>query len=40
MEWLQQYLDLGFDELYLDFVGQEQQPFINAFAGEVLPKLR
>jgi G6PDH family F420-dependent oxidoreductase len=40
VEWLQEYLDLGFDELYLHFVGQEQRPFIETFAGEVLPKLR
>ncbi|HEX2246064.1 MAG TPA: TIGR03885 family FMN-dependent LLM class oxidoreductase [Arthrobacter sp.] len=40
IEWLQEYLDLGFDELYLHFVGQEQEPFINAFAEKVLPQLR
>ncbi|WP_264671503.1 TIGR03885 family FMN-dependent LLM class oxidoreductase [Arthrobacter sp. VKM Ac-2550] len=40
VEWLQEYLDLGFDELYLHFVGQEQEPFINAFAEKVLPQLR
>ena len=34
------YLDLGFDELYLHFVGQEQAPFIDAFADHVLPQLR
>ncbi|NKX54790.1 TIGR03885 family FMN-dependent LLM class oxidoreductase [Arthrobacter mobilis] len=39
-EWLQGYLDLGFDELYLHFVGQKQQPFITEFADEVLPQLR
>jgi probable non-F420 flavinoid oxidoreductase len=38
--WLQEYLDLGFEELYLHFVGQEQEPFINTFADEVLPQLR
>lgn len=39
-EWLAGYLELGFEELYLHFVGQEQEPFINAFAERVLPQLR
>ena len=38
--WLQEYVALGFDERYLHFVGQEQRPFIETIAGEVLPKLR
>ncbi len=40
VEWLAGYADLGFDELYLHFVGQEQGRFIDTFAGEVLPQLR
>ena len=39
-QWLGEYADLGFDELYLHFVGQEQAPFIDAFADQVLPQLR
>ena len=39
-QWLASYLDLGFDELYLHFVGQDQAPFIDAFAEHVLPQLR
>lgn len=39
-EWLGEYFGLGFDELYLHFVGQEQAPFIDAFADKVLPQLR
>jgi hypothetical protein len=39
-EWLAGYAGLGFDELYLHYVGQEQAPFIDAFAAEVLPQLR
>ncbi len=39
-QWLADYLDLGFDELYLHFVGQDQAPFIDAFAERVLPQLR
>lgn len=38
--WLHEYLNLGFDDLYLHFVGQEQKPFIEAFAEKVLPELR
>jgi probable non-F420 flavinoid oxidoreductase len=39
-EWLAGYLELGFEELYLHFVGQDQEPFIGAFAEHVLPELR
>ena len=39
-QWLAEYVELGFDELYLHFVGQEQAPFIHAFADHVLPQLR
>jgi probable non-F420 flavinoid oxidoreductase len=37
--WLHEYLELGFDAIYLHHVGREQQPFVDAFAGEVLPAL-
>jgi alkanesulfonate monooxygenase SsuD/methylene tetrahydromethanopterin reductase-like flavin-dependent oxidoreductase (luciferase family) len=37
--WLQEFLDLGFDELYLHHVGQHQGAFIDAFGSEVLPQL-
>lgn len=37
--WLQEFADLGFDEIYLHYVGKEQQQFITAFAESVLPKL-
>lgn len=39
-EWLREYTDLGFDDLYLHFVGQEQERFIDTFAEHVLPALR
>lgn len=39
-EWLTGYAELGFDELYLHFVGQEQARFIDTFAAEVLPQVR
>lgn len=38
-DWLTQYLDQGWDELYLHFVGQDQANFIDAFGEHVLPKL-
>ena len=31
---------LGFDEIYLHHVGQEQTAFIDAFGSKVLPELR
>ncbi|OZV73179.1 LLM class F420-dependent oxidoreductase [Micromonospora echinospora] len=38
--WLEEYLDLGFDRIFLHHVGQELDPFVDAFGTEVLPKLR
>jgi hypothetical protein len=38
--WLAEYLDLGFDQIALHHVGQEQRAFIDTFGAEVLPKLR
>lgn len=38
--WLNEYVDLGFDELYLHHVGQEQKAFIDEFGERVLPQLR
>jgi probable non-F420 flavinoid oxidoreductase len=39
--WLGDYLELGFDRIYLHEVGQaeHQQPFIDAFGAKVLPEL-
>ena len=31
---------VGFDDVYLHFVGQDQGPFLDAFGSEVLPALR
>ncbi|MBD2310270.1 TIGR03885 family FMN-dependent LLM class oxidoreductase [Desertifilum sp. FACHB-1129] len=39
IEWLQQYLDLGFSELYLHNVNREQEAFIETFSQKVLPAL-
>jgi hypothetical protein len=38
--WLEEYAQLGFDQIALHHVGQEQRGFIDAFGAEVLPKLR
>lgn len=37
--WLQEYLDQGWDELYLHHVGPEQEAFIDCFGEHVLPAL-
>ena len=37
--WLHEYVEQGWDELYLHFVGQEQTGFIEAFGEHVLPQL-
>jgi len=39
-EWLHQYLELGFDELYLHHVGQDQDEVLDCFGQQVLPQLR
>lgn len=36
-EWIAEYADLGFEEIYLHHVGQEQTRFIDTFAEHVLP---
>jgi probable non-F420 flavinoid oxidoreductase len=38
--WLQEYADLGFDDLYLHHVGQQQDAFIDTFGEHVLPAVR
>ncbi|WP_431936789.1 TIGR03885 family FMN-dependent LLM class oxidoreductase [Micromonospora sp. RP3T] len=38
--WLQEYVELGFDQIALHHVGQEQRAFLDAFGAEVLPKVR
>jgi hypothetical protein len=38
-QWLREYADLGFDDLYLHHVGQDQEAFIDTFADQVLPQL-
>src|SRR4051812_10963444 len=38
--YLQHFLDLGFDEVYVHNVGREQEPFITLYGEKVIPKLR
>lgn len=38
-QWLHDYIEQGWDELYLHFVGQQQSDFIDAFGEHVLPQL-
>jgi coenzyme F420-dependent glucose-6-phosphate dehydrogenase len=40
VEWLGEYLELGFDELYLHNVHRDQQAFVEAFGERVLPQVR
>jgi probable non-F420 flavinoid oxidoreductase len=37
--WLEEFLGLGFDVLYLHHVGQEQERFIRTFGERVIPRL-
>jgi alkanesulfonate monooxygenase SsuD/methylene tetrahydromethanopterin reductase-like flavin-dependent oxidoreductase (luciferase family) len=38
--WLQEFIDLGFEELLLHQVGVNQREFIDVFSSKVLPQLR
>jgi coenzyme F420-dependent glucose-6-phosphate dehydrogenase len=37
--WLQEYIELGFEEIQLHQVGRNQRAFIDAFATSILPQL-
>jgi alkanesulfonate monooxygenase SsuD/methylene tetrahydromethanopterin reductase-like flavin-dependent oxidoreductase (luciferase family) len=39
VERLQEFIAIGFDEVYLHHVGTEQHDFIEAFGERVLPRL-
>jgi len=39
-EWLNDLVQLGFDEIYLHHVGQSQERFIDSFGEHVLPALK
>jgi coenzyme F420-dependent glucose-6-phosphate dehydrogenase len=38
--WLNEFIELGFEELQLHQVGVNQREFIDTFGREVLPQLR
>ena len=37
--WINELVEIGFDEVYLHHVGREQEAFIDAFGSSVLPQL-
>jgi G6PDH family F420-dependent oxidoreductase len=37
---IRQYVDAGFDEVYVNQIGDEQDAFFDFYAREVLPRLR
>nr|BFE77953.1 hypothetical protein GCM10020093_005540 [Planobispora longispora] len=37
---IKQYLDAGFDEVYISQIGEEQDAFFDFYAEQVLPRLR
>ncbi|MFC5998800.1 TIGR03885 family FMN-dependent LLM class oxidoreductase [Quadrisphaera sp. GCM10027208] len=37
--WIADLVGLGFDEVYLHHVGQDQEPYLDAFGQHVLPQL-
>ncbi|MBX9245100.1 TIGR03885 family FMN-dependent LLM class oxidoreductase [Actinotalea ferrariae] len=38
--WIAELASIGFDEVYLHHVGQEQEAFVDAFGEHVLPQLK
>ncbi len=40
VEWIGQYAELGFEEIYLHNVNRGQAAFLDAFGAKVLPQLR
>jgi G6PDH family F420-dependent oxidoreductase len=40
VEALQEYLDAGYDEVYVGQIGEEQEPFFDFYKSDVLPRLR
>ena len=40
VEALRQFLDAGYDELYVQQIGSDQDAFFDFYAEKVLPELR
>ena len=38
LEAIQAYADAGFDELYIQQIGDEQERFFELYANEILPR--
>ena len=38
--WIAEYADLGFDDIYLHHVVQDQRDFIETFGEQVLPAVK
>ena len=39
-DYIQQFIDLGFDEIHVHNVGRNQEQFIKAFGEQIIPKLK
>ncbi|MDQ1548212.1 MAG: coenzyme F420-dependent glucose-6-phosphate dehydrogenase, partial [Actinomycetota bacterium] len=39
LQYIQKFVDLGFDRVYLHNVGRNQREWIDVFGSQVLPKL-
>ncbi|GAB3703933.1 hypothetical protein [Mariniluteicoccus flavus] len=39
-ELIQGFIDLGFDAVYLHYVGQDQERYLDTFGDKVLPQFR
>ncbi|HHW82499.1 MAG TPA: TIGR03885 family FMN-dependent LLM class oxidoreductase [Actinomycetales bacterium] len=37
-EWISEYAEMGFEDIYLHHVGQDQQRFIDVFGEQVIPQ--
>ncbi|MBP1805106.1 TIGR03885 family FMN-dependent LLM class oxidoreductase [Rubellimicrobium aerolatum] len=40
VEWIGRYIEMGFEEIHLHNVGRNQDEFLDAFGGRVLPQIR
>jgi hypothetical protein len=40
LQSIRQYIDAGFDEVYVQQIGSEQEGFFRFYESEVLPRLR
>lgn len=40
LEYIQQFADLGFDEIHVHNVGRNQEQFIREFGKKVLPRIK